>query len=83
MDVLRICLWSGPRNVSTALMYSFAQRDDTRALDEPFYSHYLRVSGAAHPGRVEVIASMESDAARVIHNDVGELGCPSLGECAL
>ena len=68
MDVLRICLWSGPRNVSTALMYSFAQRDDTRALDEPFYSHYLRVSGATHPGRAEVIASMESDGARVIQD---------------
>ena len=44
-------MWSGPRNVSTALLYSFAQREDTRALDEPLYGHYLRVSGAQHPGR--------------------------------
>lgn len=56
-----ICLWSGPRNVSTALMYSFAQRRDTRVVDEPLYGHYLRVSGAAHPGRDEVIAAMNCD----------------------
>ena len=54
----KICLWSGPRNVSTALMYSFAQRSDTRVIDEPLYGHYLRVSNADHPGRDEVMASM-------------------------
>ena len=42
-STLRIQLWSGPRNVSTALMYSFAQRPDTRVVDEPLYAHYLRV----------------------------------------
>jgi hypothetical protein len=68
MNPLRINLWSGPRNVSTALMYSFAQRDDTCVVDEPLYAHYLRVSGAPHPAVVEVIASMESDGERVIHN---------------
>ena len=41
-----VCLWSGPRNVSTALMYSFAQRADTVVIDEPLYGHYLRLSGA-------------------------------------
>lgn len=56
-----ICLWSGPRNVSTALMYSFAQRDDIRVVDEPLYAHYLRTSGADHPARHEVMASMDSD----------------------
>ena len=61
-----ICLWSGPRNVSTALMYSFAQRDDTRVVDEPLYAHYLRVTGAPHPGRDEVLAAQDDDAARVI-----------------
>lgn len=55
----RISLWSGPRNVSTALMYAFAQRADTAVLDEPLYGHYLRVSQAPHPGREEVLASME------------------------
>jgi hypothetical protein len=61
-----ICLWSGPRNVSTALMYSFAQRDDVRVVDEPLYGHYLRVSGAEHPGREEVLAAMNCDGKAVM-----------------
>lgn len=56
-----ICLWSGPRNVSTALMYSFAQRNDIRVVDEPLYGHYLRVSGADHPGRDEIVDAMNCD----------------------
>ena len=64
----RICMWSGPRNVSTALMYSFAQRRDTRVVDEPLYGHYLRVSGAQHPGRDEVMAAMDNDGRRVMEN---------------
>jgi len=56
-----VCLWSGPRNVSTALMYSFAQRRDIRVVDEPLYGHYLRSTGAAHPGRAEIIANMNCD----------------------
>ena len=61
-----ICLWSGPRNVSTALMYSFAQRADVQVVDEPLYGHYLRVSGADHPGRDAVIAAMDCDGERVM-----------------
>jgi len=61
-----INLWSGPRNVSTALMYSFAQRDDIRVVDEPLYGHYLEISGADHPGREEVIAAMNCDGNAVI-----------------
>ena len=57
----KICLWSGPRNVSTALMYSFAQRADTRVIDEPLYGHYLRVSDAEHPGKDEIMANMNCD----------------------
>ncbi len=63
---LRINVWSGPRNVSTALMYSFAQRADTRVVDEPLYAHYLRVTGAEHPGRDEVLAAQENDGERVV-----------------
>jgi Sulfotransferase domain len=63
---LRINVWSGPRNVSTALMYAFAQRPDTRVVDEPLYAHYLRVSGVDHPGRDEVLAAMDSDGERVV-----------------
>ena len=66
----RICLWSGPRNVSTALMYSFAQRADTRVFDEPLYGHYLRVTGAKHPGREEVLRAMETDGEKVVRETV-------------
>ncbi len=66
MDTKRICLWSGPRNVSTALMYSFAQRADTRVVDEPLYAHYLRVSGADHPGRDRILGSQENDGRKVV-----------------
>jgi len=61
-----ICLWSCPRNVSTALMYSFAQRNDTDVFDEPLYAHYLRVSGSEHPGRNEIMNSLENDGDRVV-----------------
>lgn len=69
-EPLRICLWSGPRNVSTALMYSFAQRPDTRVVDEPLYAHYLRVSGARHPGYQEVLAAQDPDGERVIRDAI-------------
>ena len=68
MQTQRICLWSGPRNVSTALMYAFGQRSDTEIVDEPLYAHYLRVTGAMHPGREEVMASMQNDATEVIRD---------------
>jgi hypothetical protein len=61
-----ICLWSGPRNVSTALMYSFRQRSDTRVVDEPLYGHFLRVSGAEHPAALEVMKHMDCDGDRVM-----------------
>jgi len=61
-----ICLWSGPRNVSTALMYSFSQRNDMRVIDEPLYGHYLRVSGVDHPGRDAVLAAMNCDGNEVM-----------------
>lgn len=61
-----IQLWSGPRNISTALMYSFAQRDDTHVIDEPLYAHYLRETGLPHPGREEVLQSMKQDGAKVM-----------------
>ena len=61
-----ICLWSCPRNISTALMYSFAQREDTQVFDEPLYAHYLKVSGASHPERKEVLQSLENDGGKVV-----------------
>ena len=67
-DITRNCLWSGPRNISTTLMYSFAQREDTAVFDEPLYAHYLCNTNADeyHPGAGEVIASQENDGQRVI-----------------
>jgi hypothetical protein len=54
-------MWSGPRNLSTALMRSFENRGDTVVIDEPFYSHYLTVTGLEHPMRDQVIASQPPD----------------------
>jgi hypothetical protein len=54
---VRIAMWSGPRNISTALMRSFGARDDCTVVDEPLYAHYLRATGLDHPGRDQVIAS--------------------------
>lgn len=58
---LRIALWSGPRNVSTALMYSFRSRPDCSVVDEPLYAYYLARSGADHPGRDDVLAAQSTD----------------------
>lgn len=53
---LRIAMWSGPRNISTALMRSWENRPDTVVCDEPLYAHYLEYSGVDHPGADEVVA---------------------------
>lgn len=50
-------MWSGPRNISTAMMRSFGARPDTLVVDEPLYAHYLAETGIDHPGRAQVIAS--------------------------
>lgn len=63
-------MWSGPRNVSTALMYSFRQRSDTLVVDEPLYGHYLKVTGAGHPGDKEVMAEMDCDGERVVRETI-------------
>ncbi len=77
MATLRINLWSGPRNVSTAIMYAFAQRRDTRVVDEPLYGHYLAATGAEHPGRDEVLAAMDTDGERVVREVIlGETDRP-------
>jgi hypothetical protein len=56
-----LAMWSGPRNISTAMMYSFANRPDCEAWDEPFYGFSLKTKGNDHPMRDEIIASMETD----------------------
>ena len=58
-----ICLWASPRNISTALMYSFAQRSDVKVLDEPFYAHYLKNINPDidHPGKKEILDNQNTD----------------------
>ncbi|MEL7252665.1 MAG: HAD family hydrolase [Pseudomonadota bacterium] len=63
---MRIAMWSGPRNISTAMMYAFAARGDCEVMDEPFYAAYLHLTGLDHPMREEIIASQPTDPRRVI-----------------
>jgi hypothetical protein len=62
----RIAMWSGPRNISTALLRSWGNRPDTFVCDEPLYAHYLLKTGIAHPGADEVIRSQENDWRKVV-----------------
>ena len=62
---MKIAMWSGPRNLSTAMMYSFAARGDCAAWDEPFYAAYLKATGIDHPMGKAIIAGNESDATRI------------------
>ncbi len=62
---MRIAMWSGPRNLSTAMMYSFGARDDCAVWDEPFYAAYLVSTGLSHPMRAETLMAGEPDPARV------------------
>jgi len=66
--VTRIQCWSGPRNISTALMYSWRERADTTVFDEPLYAHYLTIDDRRHPGIDEVLASQHHDAETVIRD---------------
>jgi hypothetical protein len=69
-SIKRICLWSGPRNISTALMYSFAQRTDTKVFDEPLYGYYLKHYPEAqsyHPGAEDILQAMETDGDKVVN----------------
>jgi hypothetical protein len=63
---VRVAVWSGPRNLSTALMRSFENREDTVVVDEPLYAAYLARTGLDHPGREEVLASQPTDLAEAV-----------------
>jgi hypothetical protein len=65
---IRVAMWSGPRNISTAMMRSWENRPDTQVIDEPFYAHYLKETGIDHPGKAEVIASQSADWREVARN---------------
>lgn len=63
---IRIAMWSGPRNISTAMMRAWGDRPDTSVVDEPFYAFYLQRTNADHPGREEVVATGEADWRKVV-----------------
>jgi hypothetical protein len=69
---IRIAMWSGPRNISTAMMRSFENRTDTAVVDEPFYAAYLAETGLDHPLRAEVLASQSGDWRHVVEGLVGD-----------
>lgn len=73
-----ICLWSSPRNVSTALMYSFAQRKDTQVIDEPLYAHYLSHSNVKHPGQEEILAAQNNNGNEVMQQILNTHGAEIL-----
>jgi hypothetical protein len=64
-------MWSGPRNISTAMMYAFGARDDCAVWDEPFYAAYLTTTGIEHPLRDEIIAAGQPDPTKVIQTCLG------------
>ena len=65
-QVIRVAMWSGPRNISTAMMRAWGNRGDTIVIDEPFYAYYLKVTGIEHPGAVEVLSIGETDWDKVV-----------------
>ncbi len=70
---LRIAMWSGPRNISTALMRAWENRDDCVVWDEPLYGYYLARTGIRHPGADEIIAAQGSDPAAIIERCTGAI----------
>lgn len=72
-DGLRITMWSGPRNISTAMMRAWENREDTAVIDEPFYAHYLLTTGVQHPGRDEVIVAQNNDTTEVAAMLIGPI----------
>jgi Sulfotransferase domain len=70
---MKIAMWSGPRNLSTAMMYAFAARGDCAVWDEPFYAPYLNATGSDHPLAAQIIAAHESDPAKVAARCLGPI----------
>jgi hypothetical protein len=64
--LLRLAMWSGPRNISTAMMRSWGNRSDTIVVDEPFYAFYLKQTGKPHPGAAEIMAMGETNWQKVV-----------------
>ena len=65
-ESVRVAMWSGPRNISTAMMRAWENRPDTVVVDEPFYAAFLHRTGLDHPARDEVVASQPTDVDEVV-----------------
>ena len=65
-NITRIAMWSGPRNISTAMMRSFENREDTLVIDEPFYAYYLKKTNLNHPMKDEIINHYHTNEDEVI-----------------
>ncbi|NIM00186.1 MAG: HAD family hydrolase [Acidobacteria bacterium] len=72
-DGVRIAMWSGPRNISTALMRSWGNREDCYVCDEPLYAHYLQHTGFDHPDAAEIVAHHETDWRKVVEGLIGPI----------
>ena len=72
-NITRIAMWSGPRNISTAMMRSFENRKDTLVIDEPFYAYYLNETGLNHPLREKVLASQSINWDEIVSQLNGEI----------
>jgi sulfotransferase family protein len=70
---IRIAMWSGPRNISTAMMRAWGNRPDTVVVDEPFYAYYLKATGKQHPGADEVIATGETNWRKIVARLTGPI----------
>ena len=73
LNPLRIAMWSGPRNISTAMMRAWENRPDCAVWDEPLYGYYLDATKIPHPGAAEVIADQGTDAKVIISRCIGEI----------
>ena len=72
-------MWSGPRNISTAMMRSWSSRADTFVVDEPYYAYYLSQNDLDHPGREEVLEEGELDIEKISHGLVNDTN----GNCSI
>ena len=77
--MIRIAMWSGPRNISTAMMRSWESRSDTFVIDEPYYPYYLSQTDLDHPGREDVIRAGELDFEKISHDLVNDIN----GKCSI
>jgi len=78
MATLNLAVWSGPRNISTAMMRSWENRADTRVIDEPLYGYYLQETGIDHPMATEILKSSPTDWQAVVAELVMETNSPAI-----